>query len=68
MFSVQIFTKTPISDCRLLTEWVPCDKGTTLGADNGNGVAAALAVLESTNLAHGPIGGAFSPIEEETKV
>ncbi|MBK8980096.1 MAG: aminoacyl-histidine dipeptidase [Planctomycetes bacterium] len=29
--------------------------GTTLGADNGVGVAAALAVLESTDIRHGPL-------------
>lgn len=29
--------------------------GTTLGADNGIGVAAAMAVLDSKDLAHGPI-------------
>lgn len=30
-------------------------EGTTLGADNGIGVAAALAVLESDDIAHGPL-------------
>ncbi len=30
-------------------------KGTTLGADNGIGVAAAMAVLESKDLQHGPV-------------
>lgn len=30
-------------------------RGTTLGADNGIGVAAALAVLASHDIAHGPI-------------
>lgn len=34
--------------------WV-CAEGTTLGADNGIGVAAALAVLESSDMAHGPL-------------
>lgn len=34
--------------------WVRAE-GTTLGADNGMGVAAALAVLESTDVAHGPL-------------
>ena len=29
--------------------------GTTLGADNGVGVAAALAVMESREIAHGPL-------------
>lgn len=34
--------------------WVRAE-GTTLGADNGIGVAAALAVLESPEIAHGPL-------------
>jgi dipeptidase D len=45
-------------------EWVTAD-GTTLGADNGMGVAAAMAVLEATDLVHGPIEGLFT-IDEET--
>ncbi len=40
-------------------------KGTTLGADNGIGVAAALAVLGSQDIAHGPIE-ALITIDEET--
>jgi dipeptidase D len=40
-------------------------KGTTLGADNGIGVAAALAVLASKNIAHGPLE-ALITIDEET--
>ncbi|GLH66214.1 aminoacyl-histidine dipeptidase [Geothrix edaphica] len=39
--------------------------GTTLGADNGIGVAAALAVLASKDIAHGPIE-ALITIDEET--
>jgi len=35
-------------------DWVTA-KGTTLGADNGIGLASALAVLASTDIAHGPI-------------
>ncbi|MEW6999008.1 aminoacyl-histidine dipeptidase [Colwelliaceae bacterium BS250] len=35
-------------------EWVTAD-GTTLGADNGIGLASALAVLASDDLAHGPL-------------
>jgi len=45
-------------------DWLKAD-GTTLGADNGVGVAAALAVMESTDLAHGPLEFAFT-IDEET--
>ncbi|OGU77084.1 MAG: cytosol nonspecific dipeptidase [Ignavibacteria bacterium RBG_16_34_14] len=44
--------------------WVKA-KGTTLGADNGIGVAAALSVLESTDLEHGPIEAIFT-LDEET--
>lgn len=40
-------------------------KGTTLGADNGIGVSAALAVLASRDIAHGPIE-ALITIDEET--
>lgn len=39
-------------------------KGTTLGADNGIGVAAALAVLEDDTLVHGPIEALFTIGEE----
>jgi dipeptidase D len=39
--------------------------GTTLGADNGIGMAAALAVLESKDLVHGPIECLFT-MDEET--
>jgi dipeptidase D len=45
-------------------DWVRA-KGTTLGADNGFGVAAAMAVLESTTMPHGPIEVLFTA-EEET--
>ncbi len=38
--------------------------GTTLGADNGIGVAAALAVMESTDIAHGPMEFVFTVDEE----
>lgn len=44
-------------------EWVRAD-GTTLGADNGMGVAAAMAVLESTALRHGPVEALFTSNEE----
>ena len=40
-------------------------KGTTLGADNGIGVAAALAILASKDVAHGPLE-ALITIDEET--
>ncbi len=39
-------------------------KGTTLGADDGIGVAAALAVLDSDNLQHGPLEALFTVDEE----
>jgi len=39
--------------------------GTTLGADNGIGVAAMLAIAESKDLAHGPLELLFT-IDEET--
>ena len=45
-------------------DWLKA-QGTTLGADNGVGVAASLAVMESTDLAHGPLEFVFT-IDEET--
>jgi dipeptidase D len=45
-------------------EWVKA-KGTTLGADDGIGIAAQLAILESTEIPHGPIECLFT-IDEET--
>ncbi|HUI84883.1 MAG TPA: aminoacyl-histidine dipeptidase [Candidatus Binatia bacterium] len=45
-------------------DWLKAE-GTTLGADNGVGVSAALAVMESTDIAHGPLEFVFT-IDEET--
>ena len=45
-------------------DWVRA-KGTTLGADNGLGVAAIMAILESKDIAHPPIEALFT-IDEET--
>lgn len=45
-------------------EWVTAD-GTTLGADNGIGVAAAMAVLAAKDIEH-PAVEAFFTIDEET--
>ncbi len=45
-------------------EWVTA-KDTTLGADNGMGVAAALAVLQSNEIEHGPLEVLLT-IDEET--
>lgn len=45
-------------------DWVRA-KGTTLGADNGLGVASIMAVLESTDIAHPAIEALFT-IDEET--
>jgi dipeptidase D len=45
-------------------EWVTAT-GTTLGADNGLGVAAILAVLDSGEVAHGPLEALFT-VDEET--
>lgn len=45
-------------------DWLKAD-GTTLGSDNGVGVAAGLAVMESNDIAHGPLEFVFT-IDEET--
>lgn len=44
-------------------DWVKA-KGTTLGADDGLGVAAIMAVLESKDLKHGPIEALITADEE----
>ena len=45
-------------------DWMKA-KGTTLGADNGIGIAAALAVLTDESLVHGPLECLFT-VDEET--
>jgi dipeptidase D len=57
------FEKDPI-DAYVDGEWVAA-KGTTLGADNGMGVAAALAVMADDTLKHGPLE-ALMTVDEET--
>jgi dipeptidase D len=56
------FNKDPISP-RVDGDWVAAD-GTTLGADNGIGVAAAMAVLASKDIDHGPLEALFTADEE----
>jgi hypothetical protein len=56
------FTKDPLS-IKKEGSWITAD-GTTLGTDNGIGVAAALAVLESTTKSHPPIEYLFTSQEE----
>ena len=43
-------------------------RSTTLGADNGIGVAAIMAVLEDESLTHGPLEALFTTDEEEGMV
>lgn len=57
------FENDPI-DAYVDGEWVTA-RDTTLGADNGIGVAAALAVLHSGDIAHGPLEALFT-VDEET--
>ena len=45
-------------------DWLKAD-GTTLGADNGIGISAALAAMESSDIAHGPLEFVFT-IDEES--
>lgn len=47
------FTKDPI-EAYIDGDWVTA-KGTTLGADNGIGMASALAILGSDEIKHGPL-------------
>ena len=57
------FEKDPI-ETWIDGEWVKA-KGTTLGADNGIGVAMALSVLQSDDIKHGPVE-VLVTIDEET--
>lgn len=57
------FEKDPIKP-QIVDGWVKAT-GTTLGADNGIGVASTLAILEAKDLVHGPIEALFT-IDEET--
>jgi dipeptidase D len=45
-------------------DWLKAD-GTTLGADNGVGVASALSVMENKDISHGPLEFLFT-VDEET--
>ena len=57
------FNKDPI-EAEIKGEWVQA-KGTTLGSDNGIGVAASLAIMEDESLVHGPLEFLFT-VDEET--
>lgn len=56
------FLKDPI-EAYIDGEWVTAN-GTTLGADDGIGVAAILAVLDDDTLVHGPLEALFTATEE----
>jgi len=60
---VHDFEKDPIIP-RIDGEWIKAT-GTTLGADNGLGVAAAMAVMQAKDLVHGPVECLFT-VDEET--
>ncbi len=57
------FEKDPIQ-AYVDGEWVKA-KGTTLGADDGIGVATILAILDSDDIQHPPLEGLFT-VDEET--
>ena len=56
------FTKDPI-EAYIDGEWVTAD-GTTLGADNGIGVATGMAILLSKDIPHGPVEVLITATEE----
>lgn len=60
--TIHDFTTDPI-ETYVEGDWVKA-KGTTLGADNGLGVAAIMAVLEDNNLKHGPLEALITKDEE----
>ncbi len=57
------FENDPIN-AYIENDWIKA-KGTTLGADNGIGVAFQLAILENKHLEHGPLECLFT-VDEET--
>lgn len=57
------FLKDPIQPY-IDGDWIKA-KGTTLGADNGIGVAAIMAILQSKELKHGPITAILTADEEQ---
>lgn len=61
--TVHDFEKDPI-DAYIDGDWVTA-RGTTLGADNGMGVAAGMAVLEAKDMVHGPVEVLIT-MDEET--
>ena len=60
--TIHDFTTDPI-ETYVEGDWAKA-KGTTLGADNGLGVAAIMAVLEDNNLKHGPLEALITKDEE----
>ena len=60
--TVHDFTRAPI-ETFIDGDWVKA-RGTTLGADNGLGVAAIMAVLEAKDLKHGPLEALITKDEE----
>lgn len=57
------FSRDPIR-MKINGEWIEAE-GTTLGADNGIGVAAALAIIDDPEAIHGPLELLFT-VDEET--
>jgi dipeptidase D len=57
------FERDPI-DAMVEDGWVRAN-GTTLGADNGIGVAIIMAILQAGDIEHGPIEGLFTVNEED---
>ncbi len=60
--STHDFVNDPI-EAYIDGDWVTA-KGTTLGADNGMGISAILAILESDDIVHGPIEALLTSDEE----
>ncbi|MCP4553320.1 MAG: aminoacyl-histidine dipeptidase [Bacteroidetes bacterium] len=56
------FDHDPI-EARIDSDWIKAN-GTTLGADDGIGIAAQLAILESDSIGHGPLECLFTTDEE----
>jgi aminoacyl-histidine dipeptidase len=57
------FEKDPL-EVSIVDGWVKANQ-TTLGADNGIGVASIMAIMASRNISHGPLEALFT-VDEET--
>ena len=62
-YTIETGIFNPVIETYIDGDWVKA-KGTTLGSDDGMGVAAIMAVMESTDIKHGPLEALITADEE----